>query len=85
MLLVKEAMHNLVCLQGKRTVSFQEFTSLILGLKFSSLLGFMGTQGKHFQIPGAIRDWIESVSHPCSPGLWGNSLTLISKLSSTLF
>lgn len=48
MLLVREAVHNLVCLQGKRTVSFQEFTGLILFFKFSSLFAFMGTQGKHF-------------------------------------
>lgn len=52
MVLVGEAMHNLVCLQGKRTVSFQKFTSLISYFNFSSLLAFMGTQGKHFQIPG---------------------------------
>lgn len=52
MLLVGEAMHTLVHLQGKRAVSFQEFTSLLLFFKLSSLFAFMGTQGKHFQISG---------------------------------
>lgn len=45
-------MHNLVDLQGKRNVSFQEFTSLALFFKFRSLFAFMGTQGKRFQVPG---------------------------------